>query len=107
MEKTRVAIVNSKLDIAKNVISDPLMLEMFTPVAYEQIDQQLVADYQNGRFGALTVIPLTEGKDATFGIEELLNEKDKGITMLLTESAYGIVTIPAEFTDQRAGEDIG
>jgi 4-hydroxythreonine-4-phosphate dehydrogenase len=85
MEKTRVAIVNSKLDIAKNVISDPLMLEMFTPVAYEQIDQQLVADYQNGRFGALTVIPLTEGKDATFGIEELLNEKDKGITMLLTE----------------------
>ena len=44
MEKTRVAIVNSKLDIAKNVISDPLMLEMFTPVAYEQIDQQLVAD---------------------------------------------------------------
>ena len=86
MEKTRVAIVNSKLDIAKNVISDPLMLEMFTPVAYEQIDQQLVADYQNGRFGALTVIPLTEGKDATFGIEELLNEKDKGITMLLTEN---------------------
>jgi 4-hydroxythreonine-4-phosphate dehydrogenase len=62
------------------------MLEMFTPVAYEQIDQQLVADYQNGRFGALTVIPLTEGKDATFGIEELLNEKDKGITMLLTEN---------------------
>lgn len=86
MEKTRVAIVNSKLDIAKNVISDPLMLEMFTPVAYEQIDQQLVADYQNGRFGALTVIPLTEGKDATFGIKELLNEKDKGITMLLTEN---------------------
>lgn len=86
MEKTRVAIVNSKLDIAKNVISDPLMLEMFTPVAYEQIDQQLVADYQNGRFGALTVIPSTEGKDATFGIEELLNEKDKGITMLLTEN---------------------
>ena len=86
MEKTRVAIVNSKLDIAKNVISDPLMLEMFTPVAYEQIDQQLVADYQNGRFGALTVIPPTEGKDATFGIEELLNEKDKGITMLLTEN---------------------
>lgn len=86
MEKTRVAIVNSKLDIAKNVISDPLMLEMFTPVAYEQIDQQLVADYQNGRFGALTVIPSTEGKDTTFGIEELLNEKDKGITMLLTEN---------------------
>ena len=86
MEKTRVAIVNSKLDIAKNVISDPLMLEMFTPVAYEQIDQQLVADYQNGRFGALTVIPSTEVKDATFGIEELLNEKDKGITMLLTEN---------------------
>jgi len=86
MEKTRVAIVNSKLDIAKNVISDPLMLEMFTPVAYEQIDQQLVADYQNGRFGALTVIPPTEGKDATSGIEELLNEKDKGITMLLTEN---------------------
>ena len=86
MEKTRVAIVNSKLDIAKNVISDPLMLEMFTPVAYEQIDQQLVADYQNGRFGALTVTPPTEGKDATFGIEELLNEKDKGITMLLTEN---------------------